>query len=139
MGLENVGRKTVSFRKSWHVFTQSSIADHQKYALHPDRAGYLFIATDLETVCFEALTTTGVTTRVGEVATRMNDFDAPQPGSLPLEEEQKQIEETLAALEGMFDGGNSLAGATVLAERDDYYDLVITLRSPKLNWQFNLT
>lgn len=113
--------------------------DTQKYAPHPDRAGYLFIATDLETVCFEALTTTGVTSRHGEVATRLNDFDAPQPGTLSLEEEQKQIDETLASLEELFDGGNSLAGVTISAERDDYYDLVIVLRSPKLNWQFNLT
>lgn len=88
---------------------------------------------------FEALTTTGLTSRHGEVVTRLNDFDAPQPGTLTLEEEQKQIDETLASLEDLFDGGNSLAGAKLSAERDDYYDLVIVLRSPKLNWQFNLT
>ncbi|EJT49380.1 hypothetical protein A1Q1_01582 [Trichosporon asahii var. asahii CBS 2479] len=93
----------------------------------------------LETVYFEALTTTGLTSRHGEVVTRLNDFDAPQPGTLTLEEEQKQIDETLASLEDLFDGGNSLAGAKLSAERDDYYDLVIVLRSPKLNWQFNLT
>lgn len=117
--------------------TRRSDATSQKYAPHPDRAGYLFVATDLETVLFEALTATAIPTRLSDVATRLNDFDAPEAGSLSLEDEQRQSEETLQGLAEMFDG--SLSGASISAERDDYYDLVLVVRSPSLNWQFNLT
>ncbi|WOO77718.1 uncharacterized protein LOC62_01G001282 [Vanrija pseudolonga] len=106
-----------------------------KYAPHPDRPGYLFVATDLETVHFEALTAPSVPTRLGQIAAR--DGDGEDVASLPFDEAQRRTDESLAALADAFDAG--LPGASVEAEADDYFDAVFTLRSGSLSWLFNMT
>ncbi|KAL1408347.1 hypothetical protein Q8F55_005155 [Vanrija albida] len=95
-----------------------------KYAPHPDREGYLFVATDLETVHFEALTATSVPTRLGQIAARTG-------GEAPDEAE------ALTRLADVFDSG--WASATVDTDDDDYFDAVFELRAGTFSWLFHMT
>lgn len=92
----------------------------QKYAPYPERKGYLFVATDLETVYFEALTGTSIPTRIAEVARREEGDEASDAvAELGYDEQQQRTEESLNALSEAFEGGWS--AATMDAESDDYF------------------
>jgi hypothetical protein len=80
----------------------------------------LFVATDLETVHFEALTATSIPTRIGQVALRDGDYSAAEKvNELGFDEQQRQGETILASLSSVFDAG--WADAKVEAESDDYF------------------
>ncbi|GMK57683.1 hypothetical protein CspeluHIS016_0405170 [Cutaneotrichosporon spelunceum] len=98
-----------------------------KYAPYPERKGYLFAATDLETVYFEALLGASVATRLSQVSEREGSANAGM----------EQAEAVLQSLHNAFEGG--WAGASVEGEADDYFDAVYFLRSGDFAWQFNMT
>jgi hypothetical protein len=89
----------------------------QKYAPHPERAGYLFVATDLETVTFEELSATSVPTRLGSIAT----MDGGEDDILGLgyNQQQERSEEALKALAGVFEQG--WGKAQIERDMDDYF------------------
>ncbi|BEI80462.1 hypothetical protein CcaverHIS002_0109910 [Cutaneotrichosporon cavernicola] len=99
-----------------------------KNAPYPERKGYLFAATDLETVYFEALLGASVATRLAQVSEREGkETDAGM----------EQAEAALRSLADAFEGG--WGNASVEAETDDYFDAVYFLRSGDFAWQFNMT
>ncbi|KLT41572.1 hypothetical protein CC85DRAFT_118698 [Cutaneotrichosporon oleaginosum] len=100
----------------------------KKYAPYTERKGYLFAATDLETVYFEAVFGASIATRLAQVSEREGkDSDVGM----------EQAEGALGSLSEAFDGG--WEGASMEVVTDDYFDAVYFLRSGDFAWQFNMT
>jgi hypothetical protein len=103
--------KAASGRTLLFVSYSSLIKLTQKYAPYPERKGYLFAATDLETVYFEAVFGASVATRVGEVG--------EQEGK-DVDTGMEQAEAALQSLSDAFDGGWGSASMDTRTD-DDYF------------------
>lgn len=89
----------------------------QKYASHPDRAGYLFVVTDLETVHFEELSATSVPTRLGHIAALEGGTD--DTAGMGMSAQQARTEEAMRSLASAFE--HDWKGATIERDVDDYF------------------
>ncbi|KAK4684176.1 hypothetical protein P7C73_g6026, partial [Tremellales sp. Uapishka_1] len=112
-----------------------------KYARHPEREGYVFLVTDLESVHFESLTTPSLANRFEQVARRSINPERPHlhetPSQIDLNEIKKQTEESLEMLGEMF--GDDWGDVTLELGTDDFFDAVYILSSPGFCWIFNTT
>jgi len=125
-----------------------------KYAPHPDRAGYVFVATDLEIVLFESLTAPSIPSRLQSIASSQS-----QRGSSSQRTEGdivRAAEQVLNQLEGqVMLPGRTWAAAEVGVWEHAFYvscthpssssrvaeaqDRVVEVTSGQFHWVFNMT
>ncbi|ORX36106.1 hypothetical protein BD324DRAFT_630196 [Kockovaella imperatae] len=105
-----------------------------KYASHPERAGYVVLATNLEQVYFESVTGEAISARLNELSQSSQKRSESQIGSFNI---MARVDDTLTELGGIMSErwqDNKLKAGT-----HHFYDKVFSIQDGDFEWSFFLS
>ncbi|ORY24128.1 hypothetical protein BCR39DRAFT_507593 [Naematelia encephala] len=111
-----------------------------KHAPHPDKAGYLLIATDLNSILFESLTASSIPSRLAalaDISPSQRPNTSHSTSDTDVENIASMIEDTLDKIGGLM--GDWWDEVTLQIRDDDFYDRIMLLSTEDFTWSFNLT